>query len=64
MRNTSESKVLRYKSMPRTPEMKNIVEKYNCGFVSNSFAIREIASLINRLSPEEIMEKKRASLEA
>lgn len=47
-----------------SPEMKNILEKYNCGFVSNSFNIRKIASLINKLSPEQIMEKKRASLEA
>jgi len=47
-----------------SPEMKNIIEKYNCGFMSNSFDIREITSLINKLYPEQIMEKKRASLEA
>jgi glycosyltransferase involved in cell wall biosynthesis len=47
-----------------SPEMKNILEKYNCGFVSNSFDISEIASLINKLSLDEIMKKKRASLEA
>ncbi len=45
-----------------SPEMKNIVEKYNCGLVSNSCNTTEIASLINKLSPEEIMKKKEASL--
>ncbi len=47
-----------------SPEMKNIVEEFNCGFVSGSFDLREIGRLINNLTPEEIMERKRAALEA
>lgn len=47
-----------------SPEMKNIIEKFNCGVFSNSFNIKEIAKLINSLTPKQIMEKKKGSLEA
>ncbi|MCK4321846.1 hypothetical protein KAX08_04950 [candidate division WOR-3 bacterium] len=47
-----------------SPEMKNIIEKFNCGVFSNSFNVKEIAKLINSLTPKQIMEKKKGSLEA
>lgn len=47
-----------------SPEMKNIIEEFNCGFISSSFKVKEIASLINTLTPEKIIEKKKASLKA
>jgi len=47
-----------------SPEMKRLMEKFDCGFVANSFGLREIASLLNGLTLEEIMEKKKASLKA
>jgi hypothetical protein len=47
-----------------SPEMKNIAEEFNCGFVSDSFDPREIAGLLNSLTTEEIMDKKKASIKA
>ena len=47
-----------------SPEMKRLIEKFDCGFVANSFDLKEIASLLNGLTLEEIMDKKKASLKA
>ncbi|MCK4421585.1 glycosyltransferase, partial [candidate division WOR-3 bacterium] len=47
-----------------SPEMKRIIEEFDCGFVANSFKIFDVSDLINELSSEDIMKKKKASLEA
>ena len=46
-----------------SPEMKKIVEEYNCGFVSDSFKLEDITTMLNSLSARDITEKKNASLE-
>ncbi len=45
-----------------SPDMKKIIEKFNCGFVADSFNVEDIAKMINSLTIEDIMEKKKASL--
>lgn len=46
------------------PDMKEILEEFNCGFVSDSFKVEDIARMINSLTIEDIIEKKKASLKA
>lgn len=47
-----------------SPEMKRIVEEFNCGFVTDSFNSEDISEMINSLSMEDIIKKRKASLEA
>ncbi|MBN1694198.1 glycosyltransferase [candidate division WOR-3 bacterium] len=47
-----------------SPEMVKVIKEYNCGFVADSFNIKNIAQMINSLTVEDIKEKKKASLEA
>jgi len=47
-----------------SPEMKKVIEKFNCGFVADSFKVEDIAVIINSLTIKDIMEKKKASLKA
>jgi len=47
-----------------SPEMKKIIEEFNCGLVTDSFKIDYIAEMINSLTVEDIMKKRKASLEA
>lgn len=47
-----------------SPEIKKIIEEYNCGFVASSFKSKDIAKLINSLETKNITEKKKASLSA
>lgn len=44
-------------------DMKKIIEKSNCGFVSDTFELEDIATMLNSLSTKDITEKKNASLE-
>lgn len=46
------------------PEMKRIIKEFGCGLVADSFEPRNVAAVLNSLTPEEIMEKKRVSLKA
>jgi glycosyltransferase involved in cell wall biosynthesis len=46
------------------PDIKRIIEEFDCGFVTNSFKIEDIAEMINSLTLKDIMEKKKASLKA
>jgi hypothetical protein len=45
-------------------DIKKVIEEYNCGFVTDSFKIENIAKMINSLTLKDIMEKKEASLKA
>jgi len=47
-----------------TPEMKQVVEKYNCGVVAKGFDARSIADSIKSLSKDTIMDHKKKSLDA
>ena len=47
-----------------SPEIKKVLEEFNCGFVANSFKIKDIAKLINSLETKDITKKKKASLKA
>lgn len=47
-----------------TPEMKQIVERHNCGVVTKGFDARSIAESIKSLSKKTIMDYKKKSLDA
>ncbi len=47
-----------------SPEMARIVNKYQCGVVSDEFSIRSMAKILNNLSSEDIMQFKQNSHEA
>ena len=47
-----------------SPEIKKIINEYNCGFAADSFNIENIAQIINSLTLQDIKEKKKASLKA
>lgn len=47
-----------------TPEMKQIVEKYDCGVVAKGFDAGSIAESVKSLSQKTIMDYKNSSLEA
>lgn len=47
-----------------SPDMKKIIEKFNCGFVADSFYLENITEMINSLKINDITEKKKASLES
>ncbi|MDP1715415.1 MAG: glycosyltransferase [Anaerolineales bacterium] len=45
-------------------DMKKIVEKYDCGIVSQDFSPQSLAQELNKLTPERIMDLKRKSHQA
>ena len=47
-----------------SPDMKDLLDKYGCGFVSEKFSNQSVINLLNNLSVEQIDEAKRASDEA
>lgn len=47
-----------------SPEMKKVLDEFNCGFVASSFNIEDMAKMINSLTIKDITEKKIASLKA
>lgn len=44
-----------------SPDMKDLLDKYGCGFASDQFSNQSVIDLLNKLSVEQIDEAKRAS---
>lgn len=47
-----------------SPDMKNLLSKYGCGFVSEQFSNQSVIELLDNLSAEQVDKAKRASEEA
>ncbi|MCK4421643.1 glycosyltransferase family 4 protein [candidate division WOR-3 bacterium] len=47
-----------------SPEMKRIIDEFDCGFAAHSFKVIDLANILNGLTSVDIMKKKKASLEA